>query len=223
MGNLNFVAIDLETATQRRNSICEIGITIVKDATIVESKSWLVEPPDNFFQPFNIAIHHITPELTENAPTFPQVWQEVSEYLNGQVVVAHNASFDMYVLKDTFDTFEIPYPQFDYYCSYRLAQKVIKGLSSYSLPLLCNSLDIKFGTHHRAENDSVGCAEIFIKCVSRAGVRSLQELQSKFNFRCGRFDAGYFRPQRSYSQGNTKDSTSEKLAEAKFANMLSFY
>ena len=61
MGNLNFVAIDLETATQSRNSICEIGITVVKNTTIVESKSWLVEPPDNFYQPFNIAIHHITP------------------------------------------------------------------------------------------------------------------------------------------------------------------
>ena len=197
MENLNFVAIDLETATQSRNSICEIGITIVRNSTIIKSNYWLVEPPDNFYSPINIAIHHITPKQTENAPTFPQVWSEVREFLNGQIVVAHNASFDMYVLKDTFNAFEIPYPQFDYYCSYRLAQKVIKGLPSYSLPLLCNSLDIKFGMHHRAECDSVGCAKIFTECVSRAGVRSLEELQSKFNFRCGRFDTGYFRPQRS--------------------------
>ena len=191
------MAIDLETAAQSRNSICEIGITIVRNSTIIKSNYWLVEPPDNFYSPINIAIHHITPKQTENAPTFPQVWSEVREFLNGQIVVAHNASFDMYVLKDTFNAFEIPYPQFDYYCSYRLAQKVIKGLPSYSLPLLCNSLDIKFGMHHRAESDSVGCAKIFTECVSRAGVRSLEELQSKFNFRCGRFDTGYFRPQRS--------------------------
>lgn len=197
MENLNFVAIDLETATQSRNSICEIGITIVKDTTIVESKSWLVEPPDNFYHPFNISIHHITPEQTENAPTFPQVWNEVSEYLYDQIVVAHNASFDMYVLKDTFDAFEIQYPQFDYYCSYRLAQKVIKGLPSYSLPLLCNSLGIKFGTHHRAETDSIGCAKIFEECILRAGIHSFEELQNKFNFRCGRFGTAYFRPQRS--------------------------
>mgnify|MGYP002271330952 CR=1 FL=1 len=41
MENLDFVAIDLETATSHRNSICEIGIAIVKNSKIIESKSWL--------------------------------------------------------------------------------------------------------------------------------------------------------------------------------------
>ena len=36
MGNLDFVAIDLETATSHRNSICEIGI--VKNSIVIESK-----------------------------------------------------------------------------------------------------------------------------------------------------------------------------------------
>lgn len=39
MENLNFVAIDFETATSQRSSICEIGITVIKDSVIVESKS----------------------------------------------------------------------------------------------------------------------------------------------------------------------------------------
>ena len=36
MGNLDFVAIDLETATSHRNSICEIGIVMI--SLVIESK-----------------------------------------------------------------------------------------------------------------------------------------------------------------------------------------
>ena len=39
MNNLNFVAIDLETATWEKSSICEIGIAVVKDSVITETKS----------------------------------------------------------------------------------------------------------------------------------------------------------------------------------------
>ena len=49
MKGLNFIAIDLETATKERFSICEIGIAIVKDSKIIDSKSWLVQPPYNHY------------------------------------------------------------------------------------------------------------------------------------------------------------------------------
>ena len=39
MANLDFVAIDLETATSHRNSICEIGI--VKNSIVIESYLFL--------------------------------------------------------------------------------------------------------------------------------------------------------------------------------------
>lgn len=51
MDNFSFVALDIETATGKRSSICEIGITIVKDSNskIAESKSWLIQPKDNSY------------------------------------------------------------------------------------------------------------------------------------------------------------------------------
>lgn len=49
MDNFSFVALDIETATGKRSSICEIGITIVKDSKIAESKSWLIQPKDNSY------------------------------------------------------------------------------------------------------------------------------------------------------------------------------
>ena len=44
MQGLNFIAIDFETATGKRASVCEAGICVVKDGKVVETKSWLVRP-----------------------------------------------------------------------------------------------------------------------------------------------------------------------------------
>jgi len=199
MENLDFVAIDLETATSHRNSICEIGISVVRNSIIVESKSWLVKPKENRYDYFNTCIHHITPEMTESASPFPIVWKEVESYLTNSVVVAHNSSFDMYVLKDTFIANNMLFPTFKHFCSYRTAKYIVKGCNSYSLPNICKTLAIPFGTHHRAEGDSIGCANVFIKCLELADVCSLEELQDRYNFRCGEFTINTFIPQSTRS------------------------
>jgi hypothetical protein len=49
MQGLNFIAIDFETATGKRASVCEAGICVVKDGKVVETKSWLVRPEDNAY------------------------------------------------------------------------------------------------------------------------------------------------------------------------------
>ena len=91
---LNFVAIDLETATSDRSSICQIGITEVINGIPQEPKSWLVQPEGNQYDSMNIWIHGITSEDTKNSPSFPDVWKNVQPYLQNKIVVAHNTSFD---------------------------------------------------------------------------------------------------------------------------------
>ena len=61
MASFSFVALDIETATGKRSSICEIGIAVVKDSEIKESKSWLIKPEGNVYWNRNIGIHGITP------------------------------------------------------------------------------------------------------------------------------------------------------------------
>ena len=69
----SFVALDLETATSYRGSICQIGITEVVDGVPQKPRSWLVQPEGNEYDEWNIWIHGITPKdfwnnknLTEN-------------------------------------------------------------------------------------------------------------------------------------------------------------
>lgn len=187
----NFVAIDLETATAARSSICQIGITEVIDGVPQTPKNWLVQPKGNEYDGMNIRIHGITPEDTKDSPSFPEVWKEVVPYLQNRIVVAHNTSFDMYALRDAFDNYGMEYPTFDYFCTLRIAKYIVKGCYSYSLDVVLNHLNIEFGVHHKADSDSLGCALLLLKCLEIDG-STLEDLESKYNFHRGKFAPNTF-------------------------------
>jgi DNA polymerase-3 subunit epsilon len=57
------------------------------------------------FDGMNISIHGIRPEDVKDEPEFPEVWAELAPHLTGTTVLAHNASFDMSVLRATLDLY----------------------------------------------------------------------------------------------------------------------
>ena len=190
---MNFVAFDIETATANRSSICQIGITEVIDGVPQEPKSWLIQPEGNLYDSMNIWIHGITPEDTKDSPSFPEVWNEVYQYLKGKIVVAHNTSFDMYALRDAFNNYNMEYPTFDYFCTLRIARYIIKGCYSYSLNVVLDYMNIQFEGHHRADCDSLGCAKLLLKCLEIDG-STLDDLEEKYAFHRGKFDKDLFIP-----------------------------
>ena len=100
---LDFIAIDFETATGQRTSICEVGICVVRYGEIAETRSWLVQPEGNRYSYWNMQCHGIRPEDTELAPSFAEVWQEIAtQYIGeGALMVAHNVPFDRSCLEQT--------------------------------------------------------------------------------------------------------------------------
>ncbi len=46
-----FVAIDFETANNRPNSACQLGLVVVENWQIVHEAEWLIRPPRLFFSP----------------------------------------------------------------------------------------------------------------------------------------------------------------------------
>lgn len=162
--NTNFIATDFETATSRRASICEVGICVVHGGEIVETRSWLVRPEDNRYQYWNIRCHGIRPEDTEDAPDFPQVWEEIERtYLDEfDTFVAHNAQFDRSCLEYSAALYGIHLPELKWQCSMQLARRVYKFRYN-SLECLCQELGIPEGTHHRAGDDAEMCARLYLK------------------------------------------------------------
>ena len=85
-----FTAIDFETASGYRNSICQVGLVQVEEGIITNTLNVLVQPPDNYYWNRFTEIHGIAAKDTFNSPTFDQIWHQIAPYIENQNVVAHN-------------------------------------------------------------------------------------------------------------------------------------
>lgn len=190
---MDFITLDFETATSQRDSPCEIGLTFVSGGQIVETKSWLIKPLYDQFDYFNILIHGIRPEHVADKPEFNELWAEIKPLVENKFLIAHNAGFDISVLRRTLEAYHLPIPTLNYSCSYIFSKKVWQGLPAYDLKTLCkvNNIDLK---HHRAGPDSKATAELTIKAFEIAGVTSLDDFPEKLKTSVGQLYDGGYRP-----------------------------
>ncbi len=131
------VAIDFETANEQRASACSIGLAWIEDGRVTDRETYLIRPPEMRFAPVNIRIHGITPDMVKDAPEFPDVLASLRERIDGcDMVLAHNAGFDMSVVRASCDAYALSYPEFDYLCTVKVAQKVWSDLGSARLNVL---------------------------------------------------------------------------------------
>ena len=186
---MDFVAIDFETATSERTSVCSLGICVVENNEIIKTSEILVKPVPFKFNEYNIAIHGITPEMVMYKPTFDKYWEDVKPYLENKLVIAHNASFDVNVLLRTLEQFGIEFPNFEYLCTVKLSQKAYPDLFSHKLNCLGAALGINF-SHHTACDDAYACAKVMLNILEDFGVNSLCELVERFDVNVGRVYPG---------------------------------
>lgn len=190
---MDFITIDFETANSERNSPCEIGLTFVKNKQIVETKSWLIKPMVNRFDYFNTLIHGITWKDVEQEREFDELWVELKPLIENQFLIAHNASFDLSVLRKTLELYQIPFPSLNYSCSYIFSKKVWHGLPSYDLKTLCSLNKIGLN-NHRAGADSRATAKLTLKAFDISGVNSFHDFPEKLKITVGELFYGGYRP-----------------------------
>lgn len=183
---MNFVAIDFETANSERHSACEIGLTVVHDFKVVESFSRLIKPRNNWFNSFNTRLHGIDANAVKNEMEFDELWDsELKEYLGNCNLIAHNAGFDIGVLKAVMDQYFMDLPNINYSCSVRLSRKAWPGRKSYSLDKMSDFLGIKLERHHRAGDDAYASAMIALRAFESLRIESFQEINSKLGLKIG--------------------------------------
>ncbi|MBN2790550.1 MAG: 3'-5' exonuclease [Candidatus Delongbacteria bacterium] len=162
--NNTFTAIDFETATSKRNSICSVGIVTVENGVIVEEYSALIRPPYNEYNWHNTNVHGIYEEDTEDAPSFDKIYHEIKKRLYNRVVVAHNESFDRNVLKYTMEHYGLDYSELGIADRWECTMKIYRALGCK--PARLNSLCYRYGIHldhHDALSDARGCAKLFLR------------------------------------------------------------
>jgi DNA polymerase-3 subunit epsilon len=170
---MNFIAIDFETA--HADIPCEIGLSRVENGQITESKSWLIKPACfPFMNPWNERVHGISSADLAFASTFDDLWSELKPWFEDNYLVAHNASFDMRVLRSVLGYYDLAIPWSEYFCSVSLSRKVWKELPGHSLGVLCQFHNIQFH-HHRAGDDAKACAIIALKAFEEIEAANVQE------------------------------------------------
>jgi DNA polymerase-3 subunit epsilon len=158
---MTFTAIDFETA--HAEFPCEIGLTRVVDGQITDSQSWLIKPACfPYMNPWNQRVHGISSAAVSKAKTFEELWGELKLWLDDNYLVAHNAAFDMRVLRAALSHYDLAIPRAEYFCSVSLSRKSWKHLHSHSLGVVSQFHNIQFN-HHRAGDDARACAIIALK------------------------------------------------------------
>lgn len=165
---MKFISIDFETANTHRSSPCSLGICVVEDSKIIEEREWLIKPPRNHYNPKNIEVHGITPEMTADQPEFHELWDEIKPYIHNQVLLAHNGnSIEKNVIVKTLQHYGIPYMDnnFQMVDTLKLCKSLFFNLKSYRLRDICHFLSIPFdeAMYHISSYDARKTAELGIK------------------------------------------------------------
>ncbi len=174
---LDFTAIDFETANSSSASACAVGLARVRDGRVVATAGWLIQPPpghDRFFE-LNIGIHGIQPEDVIGAKTWSAQLGDIADFAGDDVLVAHNAGFDMAVLRRASEATGAACPPFRYVCSLQVSRKVYT-LPSYRLPFVAAAAGFLDFAHHDAAADALACAHIMIDAARQEGAQDVVEL-----------------------------------------------
>jgi DNA polymerase-3 subunit epsilon len=174
---LDFTAIDFETANGSAASACSVGLVKVRDGQVVDRIGWFIRPPlghDHFVE-WNTRIHGITADMVLSAPSWIDQLSDLTEYVNDDILVAHNAGFDMGVMKSACAATGLAVPTYSYVCSLQVARKTYH-LDSYRLPVVAMAAGFEDFPHHDAVADAEACAAIMIHAADRLGAIDLNEL-----------------------------------------------
>lgn len=188
---MRFAAIDFETASGARTSACSLGIAVVEDGEIVQRKEWLIRPPLLYFSLFNIEVHGITPEMVQYEPEFDALWPEIEYAIGDLTLVAHNAGFDIPVLRATLAHYDVWYAKMPFLCSCSLSRRCWPEFQSHSLDALAREFGINF-RHHNAEEDAATAAQVVLRAAEEYSAATVEELLERTRLRMGEVSPGKY-------------------------------
>ncbi len=205
---MTIACLDFETANRNHTSACAVGLAIFdqkrskgvppmfsadsrpelpsNDETgspydLVESPYWVVKPPKGhgWFREDFTEIHGLTWFDVQDAPDFAGIATEVLEHLSkADIVIAHNASFDLSVLKQTLTHFGLACPAFDYLCTLGLARRLWPELPNHQLNTVAAHIRHEFN-HHHAQSDAEAAGRVLLAMMKHADVNTPRELLQK--------------------------------------------
>lgn len=179
--DVKFAVLDTETTglmVEQGGKICELAVSVSQNGEKLEEFSTLLNPQMPM-HPDVIAIHGITNDMVKNAPLFGDIIPQLLGLLDGCVLVAHNADFDLGFLRGEMEHCGLHLPNYPVLDTLKLARK--NGcFARNNLGTIAASLGIDASGAHRALADVRMTEKVlyhFLQDFMRGGVNTLEEVQ----------------------------------------------
>lgn len=164
---MNYVAIDFETANRGADSACSVGLVeFGPEGEEISSLYSLIRPPLMVFDPWNTRIHGFRAEDCRWSPTFAEFLPDLVSFVGDKPLVAHNAPFDMGVLRASAAAWNSELPNWDYYCTLSISRRMIPQYRSHSLGALVADYLMTEYDAHNALSDARMCGKVFARMLS---------------------------------------------------------
>jgi DNA polymerase III epsilon subunit family exonuclease len=170
-----FIALDLETTglSPDKSEILEIGMIKFNQESVIGTYQQLVKP-SGIIPIESTNVHGITLDMLYQSPTFAEILPSFLNFIESNVLVAHNASFDLTFLDYHARKVNVQIPNLPVLCTLQLSRKYFPKFKTYKLSDLRRNLgitqskirmtDVKH--HHEALNDSYACMEVLRKILN---------------------------------------------------------
>ena len=159
------VMIDFETtglSPDMGDRITEVAALRIVGGRVVERYVSLINCNARI-PSFITGLTGITQAMVDGAPPVAQVLPRLLDFIGGDALSAHNASFDEKFLCAESARLGLTPAHQGLVCSLKLSRRVFPGLASYKLGLLSGQLGIRFkSAAHRAESDAEVAAQVLI-------------------------------------------------------------
>ena len=156
--NVTFVVFDTETTgfSPVKDRLVEIGAVKIRNGEVLGEKTWLINP-QRYIPYFVQEVHHITPEMVRDKPVFAEVYPEFLEFIDGAVLVAHNAPFDVRFIAAEALRNGFPVPKNAVVDSLALFKRWHPDMPSHTVSSLIErfGIDTEGLQTHRATDDSI--------------------------------------------------------------------
>lgn len=156
------IVLDTETTglDYKREKIIEFAAVKLVNNIITEEFETLINPKQEI-RSSSISIHHITPDMVEDAPTIEEVMPKILEFMGDYPIVGHNVIFDYSFInracEDLYGT-TVKNHRID---TYQMYKEVFPDDPSHGLESLMNRFNIDFPLRHRAMADAKGLAYVY--------------------------------------------------------------
>ena len=182
-----FVVFDTETTgfSTDFDELVEIGAVKIKNMEIIEEFQTLIKPHRALGEKA-MEVNKITYEMLENAPYVEEALPKFLEFAKDSILVAHNAKFDMGHLYSNLDKLNIEYKEFPVIDTLEMAHNFYYDKTKkFSNEALCKLFKIKLENAHRALDDTVATAQVFMIMLNdllKLGCKNYKDINSYINY-----------------------------------------